>query len=246
MKDNKPTVSKEKHKKRLLRSVRIPLADITYEQTPLKTLKSKESQNTSKEPLLKLRPKMIEWFVDICKFFELSPHCLMLAVNILDEVLTNSQATQDEFHLLGTAAMFLASKYQESTPISIESLLSTVLKNKFSRTEVLNAERLILVKVKFKLYRVSALHFIDTYCQELNFSEETRLKSISASVISTYFSESLNYKPSEIALASLAFSGENLGKVEPSALSFVKYAVDNFHTHFPSFFRVKKYLENPK
>lgn len=70
-----------------------------------------------------MRSVLIDWMVEIQENFELNQETLYLGVKLVDIYLSNKIVSRNNLQLVGGAAMFVASKYDESDSPSIADFL---------------------------------------------------------------------------------------------------------------------------
>jgi cyclin B len=70
-----------------------------------------------KQPSIKpmLRSLLVDWMVEVQESFELNHETLYLAVKLVDLYLTKIVISKETLQLLGTTAMFIASKFDVSS-----------------------------------------------------------------------------------------------------------------------------------
>ena len=62
----------------------------------------------------KMRAILIDWLVEVHLKFKLMPETLYLTVNLIDRFLEKEQIMRGKLQLVGTTAMFMASKQEET------------------------------------------------------------------------------------------------------------------------------------
>ena len=63
-----------------------------------------------------MRGILIDWLVNVHLKFKLLPDTLYIAVNLIDRVIERKHVVREELQLVGSSAMFIASKYEEIYP----------------------------------------------------------------------------------------------------------------------------------
>ena len=82
-----------------------------------------------------------------------------MTVSTIDRYLSKVPIKKTQLHLLGVAALFISTKYEEIYPPELKDLLS-VSENKFTKEEVLKLEFEILSTLEFNFFVPSLLRFI--------------------------------------------------------------------------------------
>lgn len=82
---------------------------------------------------------LVEWIIDVHRKFRLMPETLYVTVSTIDRFLAKVSIKKSQLHLLGVAALLIATKYEEIYPPELKELLN-ISENKFTKTEVLQME----------------------------------------------------------------------------------------------------------
>ena len=59
-----------------------------------------------------MRTALLDWLVEVHLKFKMFPQTLFIVVAILDRYLSKKPVTKDQLQLVGTAALFIAAKYE--------------------------------------------------------------------------------------------------------------------------------------
>lgn len=102
---------------------------------------------------------LVEWIIDVHRKFRLLPETLYVTVSIIDRYLSLVQIKKAQLHLLGVAALLIATKYEEIYPPELKDLIQ-ISENKFKKEEVLELETHILVTLEFNFFVPSHLRFL--------------------------------------------------------------------------------------
>lgn len=92
------------------------------------------------------RAFLVEWIIDVHRKFRLVPETLYVTVFLIDRYLSIKAIKKSQLHILGVTALLIATKYEEIYPPDLRDLLS-VSENKFSRKEVIDMERDMLLTI---------------------------------------------------------------------------------------------------
>ena len=157
---------------------------------------------------------LVEWIIDVHRKFRLLPETLYVTVSTIDRYLSKVQIKKTQLHLLGVAALLIATKYEEIYPPELKDLLS-VSENKFTKEEVLKLEFDILSTLEFNFFVPSILRFLQRYRKLSNTASDDQIfffaQYISEiSLLDAFF---LKHKSSEIAAASFILSARSIKKV---------------------------------
>lgn len=97
-----------------------------------------------------MRHLLIDWMVEVQQQLEFNHEVLYLSVKLLDLYLNLKKVDKEKLQLVGGAAMFIACKYEERIPPSIEDFIF-VSDNAYTRNELVKMEIDILKTVRFDL-----------------------------------------------------------------------------------------------
>lgn len=125
-----------------------------------------------------MRRTVANWMIDVCDEQESHEEVLVTAINYLDRILTHIVPVKRcQLQLLATVAMFIASKFRDTNPISATHL---VMYTDYSITvdELLNWEVIVLQALKWDLSCVSPYNFLDQFLPRLpeDVTAEQRLR----------------------------------------------------------------------
>ncbi len=74
---------------------------------------------------------MVDWMLEVLKTFDCSDETYFLSVALLDRYLGESAkrgriVTDDDVHLLGVACMLIASKFEDTTALTLDLVIAKV------------------------------------------------------------------------------------------------------------------------
>lgn len=102
-----------------------------------------QAEITAKE-----REKLVNWLVLIQVEFRLLPETLFITVNIIDRYLSHKRVPIKILQLLGIAALFIASKFQEIYPPILSDLIEMTRKT-YTSQQLLAMETKVLQVIEF-------------------------------------------------------------------------------------------------
>ena len=116
-------------------------------------------------------------------------------------------------HLLGVTTLLIASKYEEIYPPELRDFL-VVSENKFNKVQVLAMEKDILMTLQFRVTAPSAYRFLQRYrrLSVLLNDDEVFFYAQYLQEVALLDASLLQFKPSEIAAASMILSARQLKK----------------------------------
>ena len=149
-----------------------------------------------------LRGVLIDWLVEVHTRFHLLPETIFLAVNIIDRFLSNRIVQLEKLQLVGIAAMFVASKYEEVLSPHVQNF-KHVTDDGYSEDEILNAERFILETLNYDLSYPNPMNFLRRISKADAYDIQTRTIAKYLLEISLLDHRFLGYAPSHVAAASM-------------------------------------------
>lgn len=114
-----------------------------------------------------MRAILVDWLVEVSQEYKLHNETLYLSINYLDRFLCHQQVHRGRLQLVGITCLFIASKYEEMTPQTVDEFVY-ITDNTYNRADVLEMERNILVKLMFELTAVTSITFLRRYCKVLS------------------------------------------------------------------------------
>uniref|UniRef100_A0A670IRS7 Cyclin-A2 n=2 Tax=Podarcis muralis TaxID=64176 RepID=A0A670IRS7_PODMU len=148
-----------------------------------------------------MRAILVDWLVEVGEEYKLQNETLHLAVNYIDRFLSSMSVLRGKLQLLGTAAMLLASKFEEIYPPEVAEFVY-ITDDTYTKKQVLRMEHLVLKVLSFDLAAPTINQFLSQYFLHQPASSQvenlaTYLGELSLIDAETY----LKYLPSVIAAA---------------------------------------------
>ena len=150
----------------------------------------------------KTRGILVDWLIEVHTRFHLLPETLFLAVNIVDRFLSEKVVQLDRLQLVGITAMFIASKYEEVLSPHIANFRH-VADDGFSESEILSAERFILLTLGYDLSYPNPMNFLRRISKADNYDIYVRTIGKYLMEISLLDHRFMAYRPSHIAAAAM-------------------------------------------
>lgn len=158
-----------------------------------------------------MRAILVDWLVEVCEEYRLQPETLCLAVSYTDRFLSYMSVVRGKLQLVGTAAMFIASKYEEIYPPEIGEFVY-ITDDTYTKQQVLRMEKLLLKVLSFDLCSPSTLSFINLFSSMMNIPDKVKFLAQYFCELSLLTAEPyLTYVPSQISAAALSLAFYNLG-----------------------------------
>ncbi|KAG7204794.1 hypothetical protein KM043_005201 [Ampulex compressa] len=120
-----------------------------------------------------MRAILVDWLVEVAEEYRLQTETLYLAVSYIDRFLSYMSVVRAKLQLVGTAAMFIAAKYEEIYPPDVGEFVY-ITDDTYTKKQILRMEHLILRVLSFDLTVPTPLAFLMEYCTSNNLSEKIR------------------------------------------------------------------------
>ncbi|XP_048827151.1 cyclin-A2 [Brienomyrus brachyistius] len=148
-----------------------------------------------------MRAILVDWLVEVGEEYKLQNETLYLAVNYIDRFLSSMSVLRGKLQLVGTAAMLLASKFEEIYPPMVSEFVY-ITDDTYTKKQVLRMEHLVLKVLSFDLAAPTINQFLTQYflCQPVCKNVESL--SLFLGELSLIDSDPfLKYLPSQMAAA---------------------------------------------
>jgi hypothetical protein len=82
-----------------------------------------------------LRSKMVDWMIEVLSSYKMTEETFFKSVFVMDSYMKKCRTKLEvkDLHLVGVAAMFIASKYEEIHPLKLEVLYDKIARKKFRK-----------------------------------------------------------------------------------------------------------------
>jgi G2/mitotic-specific cyclin 1/2 len=158
-----------------------------------------------------MRSILVDWLIEVHHKFHLLPETLYLTVNIIDRFLSLRAVSLIKLQLVGVAAMFIASKYEEILTPSLSNFIY-MADGGYTEEEVLKAERYILQVLDFSLQYPSPMSFLRRVSKAENYDHQTRTLAKYLMEVSLIDHRFLDKTPSLIAASGLYLARQMLDR----------------------------------
>ncbi|KAM6952167.1 cyclin-A2 [Lycodopsis pacificus] len=148
-----------------------------------------------------MRAILVDWLVEVGEEYKLQNETLYLAVNYIDRFLSSMSVLRGKLQLVGTAAMLLASKFEEIYPPEVAEFVY-ITDDTYTKKQVLRMEHLVLKVLSFDLAAPTITQFLTQYF--LHHSVNKRVESMAMYLGELSLVDSdpfLKYLPSHTAAA---------------------------------------------
>lgn len=175
---------------------------IHLKEAELKYQKKYSYMSKQKDLSASMRQILCDWLNEVSEEYKLTRETLHLAVNYVDRFLARMMVARGRLQLVGTAAMFLASKFEEIYPPDVAEFVY-VTDDTYTKKHVLRMEHLILKTLDFNLAVPTPLVFLNFYNDKVQASTQEKHLSHYFCDLTLIDLEFLKYKPSEIAASAI-------------------------------------------
>ncbi|XP_012287078.1 cyclin-A2 [Orussus abietinus] len=201
------------------KALRINFFDVDeYRADIYNYLRTAETQHRPKPGYMKKQPDitysmrsiLVDWLVEVAEEYQLHSETFYLAVSYIDRFLSYMSVVRAKLQLVGTAAMFIAAKYEEIYPPDVGEFVY-ITDDTYSKKQVLRMEHLILRVLSFDLTVPTPLAFLTCYCISNNLSDKIQHLAMYLCELSTLEADPyLQYPPSLLAASAVALARHTL------------------------------------
>jgi len=169
---------------------------------------------------MNMRAILVDWLVEVSEEYKLHDETLYLAVNYIDRFLSQMSVLRGKLQLVGTAAMFIAAKFEEIYPPELGEFVY-ITDDTYSKKQVLRMEHLILKVLNFEMATPTPGVYLRRFNKWVSSDESTDALSRYLAELSLVDGDPfLQYSPSLIAAASVCLARHTLGHASwPEALA---------------------------
>nr|XP_057920586.1 cyclin-A2 [Doryrhamphus excisus] len=166
-----------------------------------------------------MRAILVDWLVEVGEEYKLQNETLYLAVNYIDRFLSSMSVLRGKLQLVGTAAMLLASKFEEIYPPEVSEFVY-ITDDTYTKKQVLRMEQLVLKVLSFDLAAPTINQFLTQYFLHHSIGEQAQSLAMYLGELSLVDSDPfLKYLPSQTAAAAYILANATLtGASWPNSL----------------------------
>ncbi|KAJ3672315.1 hypothetical protein LUZ60_007036 [Juncus effusus] len=150
----------------------------------------------------KMRAILIDWLIEVHYKLELLDETLFLTVNIIDRFLAVQNVARKKLQLVGVTALLLACKYEEVSVPVVEDLI-LICDRAYSRSEVLDMERLVVNTLQFNMSVPTPYVFMRRFLKAAGSDRQLELLSFFMVELCLVEYSMLQYRPSFLAAAAI-------------------------------------------
>uniref|UniRef100_A0A8C5LQ90 Cyclin A2 n=1 Tax=Leptobrachium leishanense TaxID=445787 RepID=A0A8C5LQ90_9ANUR len=159
-----------------------------------------------------MRAILVDWLVEVGEEYKLQNETLYLAVNYIDRFLSSMSVLRGKLQLVGTAAMLLASKFEEIYPPEVAEFVY-ITDDTYTKKQVLKMEHLVLKVLSFDLAAPTILQFLNQYFQAHPVSRKIEYLSMYLGELSLIDADPfLRFLPSVVAAAAFVIANYTINE----------------------------------
>ncbi|XP_045480463.1 cyclin-A2 [Harmonia axyridis] len=160
-----------------------------------------------------MRTILVDWLVEVAEEYRLHTETLYLAIYFIDRFLSYMSVVRSKLQLVGTAAMYIAAKYEEVYPPDITEFVY-ITDDTYTRRQLIRMEHLILKVLQFDLTTPSPCSFIKMMSILVK-GDESKVIDLAMYICELGLLEAepfLEFLPSVLGASSIALAQYTLGK----------------------------------
>ena len=151
----------------------------------------------------RMRGILLDWLIDLHYKFKMFPETIYAITMIIDKYMAKKNVTKDNLQLVGTAALFIAAKYEETYQVPEVDDLVHYAARAFTKQDVIRMEADIIETLNFDLIMGTSYRFFEalgkiSHMDGKNFHLAQYVMELS--LLDAHF---LEYKPSLLASAAI-------------------------------------------
>lgn len=159
-----------------------------------------------------MRSILVDWLIEVSEEYKLHTETTHLAVNYIDRFLSHMAVMRAKLQLVGTAAMFLAAKFEEIYPPDVGEFVY-ITDDTYTKKQVLRMEHLILKVLSFDVAIPTSNQFLPRFLKSADADKKTEMLASYLCELALVDCDMVAYLPSFVAasavcLASYAVSGK--------------------------------------
>ncbi|KAG6613396.1 Cyclin B [Phytophthora cinnamomi] len=193
----------------------------------------------------KMRAILVDWLVDVHYKYGLLPQTLHIAVLLIDRYLEKDLSVKRQrLQLVGVAAMFIASKYEEIYPPEAEDFVK-ITDNAYSREEVFQMEAKMLATLGYRVTFPTAFQFMKRFLKASRTCDD-RVEHFAHYVIDRSLQEYklIKYLPSTIAASAVHIARTQTGDFPAWSSTLEHHSSYTEHSLDPCIADLKEILWN--
>ena len=161
----------------------------------------------------KMRAILIDWLIDVHLKYKLLPQTMYITVNLIDRYLSKNETNRKQLQLVGVAAIFIATKYEEIYPPALKDFVY-ITDKAYVKKDVLEMEEKMLNSLKFDITFPTHWSFLEIYKKKLELDNKIFYLSWFLMELCLIDYKILKFKMSEISASALFIAMNQFGKYD--------------------------------
>jgi hypothetical protein len=157
----------------------------------------------------KMRMILVDWLIEVHMKYGMHNETLHLSINLIDRYLSITPIPRKRLQLVGVAAVFIASKYEEIHPPEVRELVH-ITDNAYTKDELLKMEVAMLTILSFQIMVPTAAHFFGVLQKTNDCDEVHRMVAQYIIELGLLDIRMLHHSPSHVVSAALLLSNQLL------------------------------------
>jgi cyclin B len=172
----------------------------------------------------RMRAILIDWLTLVTNKSKLSPDVLYLTVNILDRYLSLKKATKKNLQLIGTAALFIASKYEDIYHVPVSDLVY-LCDRAYTEEQIYTTEHKILKALNYQISLPNSYKFLLRFLNAGHADKKMVYLTCYLMELTMLKINFTDYLPSELAAAAVLIARKAIGRNawSPTLLKYSEY-----------------------
>ncbi|KAG8197818.1 hypothetical protein JTE90_020096 [Oedothorax gibbosus] len=160
---------------------------------------------------MNMRSVLVDWLIEVGEEYKLLSETVHLAVSYVDRFLSQMSVLRAKLQLVGTACLFIASKYEEIYPPELKDFVY-ITDDTYTKKQIIRMETLILQILNFDLSSPTSCIFLQLYGTIASMPERDLFLAQYICEISLLEADPfLAFLPSQIAAAGIILANYTLG-----------------------------------
>jgi len=158
-----------------------------------------------------MRAILVDWIVEVAEEYKLKTETVYLAVSYTDRFLSKMCVVRSKLQLVGTACLFIASKYEEIYPPGVGEF-AFITSDSYTKKQVLRMEQLVLKVLEFDVSMPTSHEFVNQNCQMFHMVGKALHLTLYLNELSLLDGRTfLKFPPSMVAASSVVLARHTLG-----------------------------------
>merc|ERR1711971_926915 len=177
-----------------------------------------------------MRKIVTDWMLEVCQDHQSQPEVFYLSINYLDRFLSKVNIQKNQFQLVASVCVFIASKFSDVVPINSENLCAYT-DNSINVEEIRDWELTVLNVLNWELSAVTSQSFLEHFINGLSLDKSFNLHSVrrhaeTLTTIAATEYKFLKLKPSILAAACLSAACSGLSNQQEKAAELLRSLSD--------------------